>query len=68
MSQRLISFRETVQDMIEVALEEIFMWEKFTLSLSMSVENKIHSFIAEASRLAQAMLTCLLFYDLILWH
>lgn len=66
MLQRFISFRETVQDMIEVAPEETFVWENFTVSLSVSTENRIHSIIAEASQLAQAMLTCLVFYDLVL--
>ena len=67
MLQSFISFRETVQDMIEVAPEEILIWENFTVSLSMITGSRIHSFIAEASWLAKATLACLLFYDFVLW-
>lgn len=66
MLQSFISFRETVQDMIEVAPEEILTWENDTVSLSMITESRICSFIAEASWLAKAMLACLLFHYFVL--
>lgn len=66
MLQGFISFREAVWDVIEVASKEIFIWEKFTVFSKHEHKKSIYIFVAEASQLAQAMLTSLLFYGLVL--
>lgn len=51
--------------MTDVAPKEILMWQEYFAVPSMSMESRMHSSIAEASGLAKAMLTSLLFYDFV---